>query len=232
MALTAALGIIYSQNAVGFETGALQLPSDPYEAFVEVAYAPVIEEFAFRLVPIGLFLALMVYSARGSVRMPSAGGGRIKSFVSAFIYPDGAKKSVGLPCVSQKGIWKGITPFEWIMIIVTSVVFGLAHVLSPAGWEAGKITSASVQGFFFAVAYVAYGFEAPLLLHWFFNYYSYFSDPVIALEFFPGTIGLFSVWEMVTLALGVSGWAVFAVFGLRKIRNRTRMSMKPKVSAY
>jgi hypothetical protein len=105
-------------------------------------------------------------------------------------------------------------------------------VLSPAGWEAGKITSASVQGFFFAVAYVAYGFEAPLLLHWFFNYYSYFSDPVIALEFFPGTIGLFSVWEMVTLALGVSGWAVFAVFGLRKIRNRTRMSMKPKVSAY
>jgi len=216
MVLTAALAIIYSQSAVGVETGMVQLPPDPHEAFLDLAYGPLVEELAFRLVPIGFLIVLYVFLLGRSIKGVSAAGSRVKLFFMAFVYPEGAKRMAGLPNVSEHGVLKGISSVEWVMIVVTSAVFGSAHLLSPGGWEVGKITSAFVQGFFFAVTYVAYGFEAPILLHWYFNYYFYFFDPVVAEGFFPTTVGLLSVIEIMILILGIVGWAAFAVAGLRK----------------
>jgi len=228
MVLTAVLAIIYSQGAVGIETGVIQLPHDPHEAFLDLAYAPLIEELAFRLVPIGLLMVLYVFSAAKNVQVASSVGSRLKLFLYAFIYPEGAKRMAGLPNVSEHGTWRGISSSEWVMVVVSSAVFGLAHVLVPAGWEIGKITSTFVQGFFFAVAYIAYGFEAPILLHWFFNYYLYFFDPNVAEGFFPTTIGLLSIIEILILVVGIFGWVAFAEAGLRKfVRLRKKQSVQP-----
>jgi len=216
MVSTAALAIVYSQSAVGVETGMVQLPSDLHEAFLELAYGPLREELGFRLVPIGFLVVFYVFLLGKNIKAVSATGNRLKLFFMAFIYPEGAKRMAGLPNVSEDGVWKGISSVEWVMIVVTSVIHASAHLLSPGGWEIGKITSAFVQGFFLAVTYIAYGFEAPILLHWYFNYYFYFFDPVVAEGFFPTTVGLLSVIEIMILILGIVGWAAFAVAGLRK----------------
>jgi membrane protease YdiL (CAAX protease family) len=226
MSLTAALAIIYSQSSVGIETGEVRLPSNVHEAFLDLAYAPIYEEFAFRLVPIGLMMVFYVFLAAKSTDALSSAGNRLRMFFLAFIYPEEAKRASGLPTVRKHGIWKGLSLLEWTVIIVTSAIFGLAHVLPPGGgWEVGKITSAFVQGLFFAVTYVAYGFEAPILLHWYFNYYFFFFDPAIAENFFPGAVDLLSVVEVMILVLGVVGWAVFASIGLRRLRQSRMRQM-------
>ena len=228
MALTAALAIIFSQSAVGIETGEPQLPSNVHEAFLNLAYAPLVEEFGFRIVPIGLIVVIFIFVAGRNLKAFSSGGSRFKLFLLAFIYPEGAKGRAGLPTVGERGLLKGVSSLEWIMIVVSAGVFGFAHVLSPVGWEIGKVASAFVQGLFFAVTYVAYGFEAPILLHWYFNYYFYFFDPNVAESFFPGTIGLLSVIELLILALGVVGWAYFVAQGLRRLlRRREKAQVQP-----
>lgn len=227
MVLTAATAIIYSQEAVGIPTGQASLPPNPYETLLNLAYSPVVEEIGFRLVPIGFFIVLFVFLARKNSVGLSTGGDRLKLFLTALIYPEGAKKMVGLKTVREHGVWKGISLGEWIMIVVTSVIFGVAHVISGIGWEIGKVTSVFVQGFFFGLTYIAYGFEAPILLHWFFDYYFFFFEPDIANQFFPTTIGMLSTIESVTLILGVLGWIAFATLGLSKLLQPKRVEEAP-----
>jgi hypothetical protein len=162
-------------------------------------------------------MVFYVFLAAKSTSAFSGSGSRLRMFFLAFIYPEEAKRVSGLPTVREHGIWKGISLLEWVVIVATSGIFGLAHVLSPVGWEIGKITSTFVQGLFFAVTYVAYGFEAPILLHWYFNYYFYFFDPQIAEVFFPGTVDFLSVVEVMIFVLGVLGWAAFASVGFRRL---------------
>jgi len=215
MVLTAAFAIIYSQESVGVPTGQPIWPADtPFqEIFLNLAYAPVAEELGFRIIPMGLFTLLYVFLAGKNV----AGKGGFKLFVAALFYPERAKRMVGLHNVGEHGVWRGISVGEWTMILVTSVVFGFAHIISGIGWEAGKITSVFVQGFFFAFTYLTYGFEAPILLHWFFNYYLFFFDPEVASKFFPTTVPIFSLLEFVILGLGILGWTVLAAAGLRRL---------------
>lgn len=220
MLFTAAYAIVISQEAVGVPTGQPSFPPNTaaQEIFLNLAYAPVAEELGSRLVPMGLFTILYVFLAGRKVD-----GRRFKLLITSILYPDEAKRMTGLRNISEHGIWRGISGGEWTMIIVTSVIFGFAHVISPLGWEFGKFTSVFVQGFFFAVAYLAYGFEAPILLHWFFNYYLFFFDPAIASQFFPTTVPILSAIELVVIGplgfspLGVAGWAVFAYIELGKM---------------
>jgi len=216
MTLTAALAIVYSQEAVGVPTGLPPLPPDPYETFLTLAYRPVAEELGFRLIPIGFFMILNLFLIGKNMTESSTGTTRLKLFLTALIYPEGAKKMAGLKTVSEHGVWKGISPVEWVMIVTTSALFGLAHVLG-IGWKIGKITSVFVQGFVFALTYLAYGFEAPILLHWFFNYYSFFLEPDLSNKFFPNTIDMLSTIYLVILILGILGWIAFAIEGLRRL---------------
>jgi len=224
MLFTAAYLIISSQESVGIPTGQLSWPQDTplQEIFLNLAYVPAAEELGSRLIPMGLFTAFYVFSVGKNVA-----GRRFKLLITSVFYPDGAKRMTGLRNVGEHGIWRGITGGEWAMIFVTSVIFGFAHVISPIGWEIGKFTSVFVQGFFFAFAYLAYGFEAPILLHWFFNYYLFFFDPEVVSRFFPATVPVLSVIELVVIGfptglsfLSVVGWTMFGVSVARKLLKR------------
>ena len=226
MVLTAAWAIISSQEFVGVPTGQAIFPPEmpQQEVFLNLAYAPVIEELGFRLIPIGLFIMFYVFL----YGKKSTSGG-FKPFVASILYPEGAKRMVGLRNVSEHGFWRGISGGEWAMVLVTSVVFAFAHIISGIGWEPGKVTSVFVQGFFFAVTYLVYGFEAPILLHWFFNYYLFFFDPDILSKFFPATDPILTLVELVILGLGVAGWVAFAIVGLRKLIRRPEKEQMPPV---
>jgi len=218
MVLTAALAIISSQEFIGVPTGQVSFPPSmsQQEIFLNVAYGPVVEELGFRLIPIGLFMVFYVFSAR---RRTAEGG--FKLVLASVFYPEGAKKTAGLRNVSEHGIWRGISIGEWTMVLATTALFAVAHVINGIGWEAGKVTSAFVQGFFLAVTYLAYGFEAPILLHWFFNYYIFFFDPDVLSKFFPGADPILTIVELAILGLGIAGWAAFAAVGLRKLIKRS-----------
>lgn len=213
MLLVAVTVIIYLQNLVGVPTGEVTPPpgASIQEFFLSLAYAPLTEELGFRLIPIGVFTAVYVLSARRN-----AAASRVKLFVASFVYPESAKRMAGLPNVTEHGFWRGISRGEWIMVLVTSSVFAYAHVISGIGWETGKITSVFVQALFFAVAYIAYGFGAPILLHWFFNYYLFFFNPDILSVWFPSTEPILAVAELVLIVLGTAGWVAFAVAAVRR----------------
>jgi len=161
------------QTTQGVQTGSLNFPSqtNPYYILLNLAYAPIDEEFAFRITTIGIPLALFLLVAyRSDPRMVGVKK-RIVFFLLTLFSPELAKSRLGQKTVAANGLMHGISPLEWALIAVSSVMFGAAHYLSGGGWEIGKVSTAALAGLVFAVMYVSYGAYADILLHWFFNYY-------------------------------------------------------------
>jgi hypothetical protein len=225
--LVSVILIIGLQDFFKVPTGALPAPQTDIETFnlyLSISYAPVIEEIGFRIAPIGLFTAVYMFFIKTfENRIVLSSQQRLKLFVFSFLYPDGAKRIVGEKTVADNG-FKGISKSEWIIILIISIIFGFAHILSGIGWEFGKVTSTFVQGFVFAIVYLAYGFQAPILMHWFFNYYSYTYQ--VSAYYYPSTFGMFALIEFITLVLGILALIGFLILGLKKISNRRNKAPK------
>jgi len=160
------------QESHGIPTGSIQF-QNPYEALFSLTYSPVIEEIGFRTSFIGLTSMLYCLISIRNSPLKKSKKLFLKLLGLSILYPDKAKKIAGLENIREKGWSKGVKLGEWLTIILTSILFGLAHYLAGSGWEIGKITSASLAGLVFSLVYLRYGFHASILIHWFFNYYSY-----------------------------------------------------------
>ncbi|MBS7622592.1 CPBP family intramembrane metalloprotease [Candidatus Bathyarchaeota archaeon] len=189
------------QEAVGVPTGTIEF-EDTYSELFELSYSPIFEEVMFRISP------YMLYSALITIRnLPEGRGLRasatLKQLISSVASPDRGKEALR-PSIGRDGFRRGISTPEWALAILTSVIFGLAHYLSGSGWDIGKVTSSSIAGLAFFLSYLVYGFYAPILLHWFFNYYFY------VYEFASKTYcGVFEVLEnAVNLSVQASGVSV------------------------
>jgi len=161
------------QATQGVQTGSLNFPpqTSPYVILINLAYAPVNEELAFRITSIGIPLGLfLLYLYRANPRFTSLGN-RFKFLLIAMANPNYAKQSLGYKNVIDNGFLGGISAIEWLLILVTSVAFGLAHYLLGGGWEVGKISTALLAGLVFGIMFVTYGAYAAILLHWYFDYY-------------------------------------------------------------
>ena len=213
MLLTAVIAIHNFQEARGVPTGEPPWPEDPIEKFFGLTYAVVMEEIGFRITPIGAFLAAYVFLVGMEKARAEPWGQRLKILFLAWLYPEKAKKMLGLKTVGDSGVRGGISLAEWIMVLLTSVIFGLVHYLG-GGWEAGKITSVFVQGFAMGLTYLIYGVQAPILIHWFFNYHGHVYYE-LALSFYPNTSLLVSLVDMTTIILGIIGWIAAAILGIR-----------------
>jgi hypothetical protein len=159
------------QETVGVPTGSIDF-DNAYRGLFELAYSPLFEEIMFRISPFAVYYAILLIFNQTRWKIWSLGI-YIKLFFTSVLFPENMKKSLGLPQIENVGVRKGISNGEWLMTILTSTMFGLAHYVSDSGWEIGKITSSFLAGFVFCLAYLAFGFYAPILLHWFFNYYFY-----------------------------------------------------------
>ena len=126
----------------------------------------------------------------------------------AMFSPELAKGKMGYRNIRQNGFPWGISPVEWVLILLTSLVFGLAHYLAGSGWEAGKVSTAFLAGFVFAIMYVAYGAYASILMHWFFN--SYFTVLSAAETAYGGIFNQISNLAYYTNLLG--GEVILVVF--------------------
>jgi hypothetical protein len=215
MLLTAVIAIHSFQEAHGVPTGDIPLPSNSFEALFELSYAALIEEIGFRVTPIGAYVIIYLFwvGSKNSVKLSL--GHRLKLLFAAPLFPDEAKKMVGAKTVNDFGVRSGISLGEWTMVFFTSIVFGLAHYLSGGGWEIGKATSASVVGFAMGLTYLLYGVQASILLHWFFNYYSY--AYYFASELYPSVLVTSVLVDFSTIILGVLGWLAVMILGAYKM---------------
>jgi membrane protease YdiL (CAAX protease family) len=118
--------------------------------FLGITIAPIIEEFGFRIILIGVPLFLL-YSHRASAGL----------FFKSLWNP-----ADNLPITNPK---KAI-----ILIVIVGIFFGAAHIFSDQ-WSNGKFAQAAMSGIIIGWVYYRYGFVASLLIHWATNYvvYSY-----------------------------------------------------------
>jgi hypothetical protein len=228
MTLIAVVAIQSFQEALGFPTGEVSLPSNLFNAFFDLSYHVLIEEIGFRVTPIGAFLIIYLFWVGRKKVATLSWGQRLKLFLMAPLHPDKAKKMVDVKTVSEFGVRGGISLGEWFMILFTSIAFGLAHYLSGGGWGVGKITSASMVGFAMGLTYLLYGVQAPILIHWFFNYYDY--AYYFASQLYTPVLITFILTDSVAAILGILGWLAVMVLGLHKMFRAIAKKVKSQLT--
>ena len=204
-------------------------PLQPFKDFFAVTYSPLFEEIGFRVIPIGIFLIAYLFVVRKERIAMLSRRGLLKVFFLIPLHPDKAKELLGVRTMREFGI-RSISLAEWIVIVFTSIAFGLVHI--GGGWEAGKSISVSIDGLAFGLVYLLYGVQAPILLHWFSNYYwSLFFSEDLALKFYPIVSPISFLILFVTLILGVLGLIMFTtLLSVRLQRRRKKVVTPPPLS--
>jgi len=161
------------QATQGVQTGNLTFPpqTSPYIILINLAYAPINEELAFRITSIGIPLAIFLLYLYRKDKKVAGVTNRLKFILITMASPEHAKAMLGYKNVTERGYLGGISALEWVLILITSTAFGLAHYLSGGGWEIGKVSTALLAGLVFGVMFVTYGAYAAILLHWYFDYF-------------------------------------------------------------
>ena len=114
--------------------------------FFYVTLAPIVEEFGFRLLLVGIPLFVM-YSARPSLKY------FVKClWIPAYLDIHDAKKA-------------------FLLIIFVGVLFGFAHIAFSDSWSTGKFAQAAASGIILGWVYLRYGFVASIMIHWAANYF-------------------------------------------------------------
>ncbi len=216
MLLVATIMLHYLQTQSGIPTG--EPPQvDPFVDLLRFSRAALVEEIVFRIIPIGAFLVVYTFIVGKNTNLNLSRRQRSKICILSVLQPEKAKAKAGLRTISEKGLRGGMIWGEWMMIGFTAFVFGVAHYSGGRGL--GKISQAALSGFVFALAYLYYGVQAPILLHWYFNYY--FFVFVLSLEYcFTGANLLSLVWSA-NFFLGLLVWFVI-VLSLITILNRKK----------
>lgn len=216
---TALVTIVLLQVFVGVSSGPTVVTSEPGSLimFFYLTYSSVAEEAGFRLIPIGLFTTVsLLIIARKKFRS------KVEFFKMAllgFLFPDRAKEMAGVKSIRSSRSLKGIAISEWVVILLTSAIFGFDHYYFGA-WNVGKITTASIFGIALALAYLIYGIHAPILIHWWFNYYF---EAFLLAHHFNASISWISfislIWLVILLA-GAIGWMLISSRGVHDAANR------------
>jgi hypothetical protein len=120
---------------------------DPLTIFMGFTAAPLVEEFGFRVVLIGI-VALVL-----SVGLP---------------WKD-ALKSLWRPSRVTEGlaVGSGASMIIWAATGFSALTFGACHVVcGNTSWDIGKLPEAAFGGLVLGVLYVKYGFHVAVLTHW------------------------------------------------------------------
>jgi len=227
--LTATVIISSFQESQGVQTGSINFQTtNPYVVLAELSFAPLDEELAFRITSIGLIVGVMLLILYRQDPKVKGLKNKVELILLATFSPQMAKAKMGYRNIQADGFPRGISLVEWILILLTSTVFGLVHYLSGSGWDVGKVSTAFVAGLVFAIMYVSYGAYANILLHWYFNYYF---DVLSVAETAYG--GAFHVLNNLATYVAILGGGiiltVFLVYSAYRIGNylATRVSGNP-----
>ena len=166
--------------------------------FFYVSLAPLLEEFIFRIILIGIPL-FALYSARASIRY----------FVKCLWSPS----SLNI-LDSKKAI---------LLIIFVGISFGFAHIAFSDSWSEGKFAQATAGGIILGWVYLRYGIVASLLIHWATNYFIFaYAHFISQINYVPLELAftnpLMSSLEWIFLFSGILGTCILILnkFYLKK----------------
>ena len=151
--------------------------------FFYVSLAPLLEEFIFRIILVGIPL-FVLYSGRASVRY----------FLKCLWNP------TSLNIVNSK---KAI-----FIIIFVGVAFGFAHIAFGDSWSDGKFAQATAGGIILGWVYFRYGIVVSILIHWATNYFIFaYAHFISQINYVPLTAAfsnpLMSTLEFLFLSSGI-----------------------------
>lgn len=149
----------FIQQSFGVAIGSIEFPNQLIQ-FFNITAAPVREELGFRVILVGIPAYFMFASRRS-----------LANFFKTLWRPS---KYACFDQYNRKNIY--------MLITISAILFGLAHIFFGGGWSYGKITQAMIGGWVLGWLYYRYGLHAAILLHWSTNYfifsYGYFGNTV------------------------------------------------------
>ena len=189
--------INYIQESFGIAT-IPPLGGNSLIQFFYVSLAPLLEEFVFRIILIGIPL-FALYSGRASIRY----------FVKCLWNPS------SLSILDSK---KAI-----LLIIFVGISFGFAHIAFSDSWSEGKFAQATAGGIILGWVYLRYGIVVSLLIHWATNYFIFaYAHFISQINYVPletaFTNPLMSSLEWIFLFSGILGVSILLLnrFYLKK----------------
>ena len=194
--------INFVQEGFGIET-IPPLDDNDLIQFFYVSLAPLIEEFGFRLILIGIPL-FALYSHKSS----------IKYFVRCLWTPNSLQIHD-----NKKAI---------LLIVFVGVLFGFAHIAFGESWSEGKFAQASASGIILGWVYMRYGFIASLLIHWAMNYFVFSYANFVAQINFISIENAFShsLMSSLEILLLVSGVVSVTVLFVNKIYSKKESDLE------
>jgi hypothetical protein len=222
--------IVLSQS--GISSGTLCNPCPPEaELYAALTYSPISEEIAFRITTLGLLVSIMTLWKTRSIEQGSSKPKILALVVASFLSPESAKARVGLPTIAGNGL-HGIHWSEWILLFLTSSLFGIAHIISGGtDWGIGKAFTAAISGFALGFVFLGYGAYAAILLHWFFDFY--FETFSVGADVFGGALAtLPGLVSLATLIVGTVSILIALAWVVRRMtRGEIPTTYKPPESA-
>lgn len=198
--------IILLENGLGIQIGGTGIETaaeqNPLLTYTSLIYAPFVEEIGFRIIPLGILSAVLVGL---KIRSQDHDAPVLSDCVKAIVNPGSVRKKHGIK----------FTRIDWILIIVTSVIFAYAHIYF-GGWDWGKFAQTFVFGMFVAVGFLKFGAYVDIPMHWVANG---ISGLVLLDSNTQVVIGAFLLW---LLAIGVVGVALMIIYA--SDRSETRAS--------
>lgn len=151
----------------------------PFQTYFQVIYAPFAEEIGFRIIPLGILTFFLVYM-------------KSYNFKDSLI-------SIAIPGIIRKKYNMHFTAYDWTLIIITSAIFGYAHIYFGA-WDWGKFVPTFITGIVLAIGFLKFGLYVDIPMHWFFNGFLtlYVLEPSLLIAsgvailwiYFAGIVGL------------------------------------------
>ena len=197
--------LTYLVQAAGAPIGNPLANIDPFLEFSILSFAPLNEEFGFRLILIGV-VALVLSMGRP------------------------ARQALGAlwrPSVAYEGLAVGgiTTAIIWAAVAFSSVTFGVCHaVCGGGGWDWGKVIPAAWGGLVFGYLYVKFGFPAAVLAHWGVDYFSsafaFFGQAAFGINALSGPVeyaGQLLVEVDVVYLFGLASFLVVVYLAIRRL---------------
>jgi len=183
--------IIAIQEFAGISVEQPEAPNQLIQ-FFDISLAPIIEEFGFRVMLIGLPL-FMLYSHKLS----------FKFLVKSLWWPWQNLRNVN----TKKAL---------SVIVIVGILFGAAHIFSDDAWSVGKFAQAAASGIIIGWVYFRYGFLPAILIHWATNYFIFSYGYVVAeinqisiVDAFSHS--LLSTLELILIVTGIISVAVLVL---------------------
>ena len=198
------------QSSVGIATGGIS--GDPFLLFMDLALSPLIEEVGYRFFLIGVPLAVLLLATRPPARKflktlwrPS---------VAWDVEPNPDPDHIPVPTDTLKN-------FTFFLIALSSIVFGLAHYLSGAGWDVGKVSEAALDGVALGYLYVRYGLHASILFHWAVDYatnaFAFYGQAVYGVSWTANSVYSIVPTIDILIIVGLPGLLFFLNLLLKRI---------------